>query len=97
MTLEQRRKTREALARYGSRGFRMTRDGCAWSQAIGQALEYYEQKDPIRARLMQVRYFEHQTVEQTKTRLNLADSTYQKANSDLLSTVAINAARYGLL
>lgn len=30
-------------------------------------------------------------------RLRVGKSTYQKADSDLLSTVAINAARYGLL
>lgn len=97
MTLEQRRKTRDALARFGSRNFRMTRSGWGWSEAIRQAQDYYKEKDPLRAQLLQLRYFEHLPVQQVQERLNIGGTTYQKADCDLLSTVAINAARYGLV
>ena len=98
MTLEQRRLTRSALARYGLRGSRMKRDGWAWSKAIDEAREYYKEKDPfLRGQLLQLRYLEHRTVEDTMNRLSIGKTTYQKADTDLLSTVAINAARYGLL
>lgn len=98
MTQEQRRQTRDALARYGQRGSRMKRDGWAWAQAIDEARDYYREQDPfLRGQLLQLRYLEHRTVEDTMERLRVGKSTYQKADSDLLSTVAINAARYGLL
>ena len=52
MTQQQRRATRNALARYGQRGYRQTFEGRGWSLAIEQALSYYDQTDPIRARLL---------------------------------------------
>lgn len=98
MTQEQRRQTRAALARYGLRGTRRKRDGWAWSRAIDEARDYYRQQDPfLRGQLLQLRYFEHRTVEQTMEALCIGKTTYQKADTDLLSTVAINAAHYGLL
>ena len=70
----------------------------AWAQAIDEAWDYYREQDPfLRGQLLQLRYLEHRTVEDTMERLRVGKSTYQKADSDLLSTVAINAARYGLL
>ena len=88
MTQQQRRATRNALARYGQRG---------WSLAIEQALRYYDQIDPIRARLLRMRYFEHRSIEDVIEQLNLSYSTYQKAHSDLLSTIAVYAAHNGQL
>ena len=88
MTQQQRRATRNALARYGQRGYRQTFEGRGWSLAIEQALSYYDQTDPIRARLLRMRYFEHRSIE---------DVTYQKAHSDLLSTIAVYAAHNGQL
>ena len=38
MTQQQRRATRNALARYGQRGYRQTFEGRGWSLAIEQAL-----------------------------------------------------------
>ena len=92
MTQQQRRATRSALARYGQRGYRQTFEGRGWSLAIEQALRYYDQTDPIRARLLRMRYFEHRSIEDVMEQLNLSYSTYQKAHSDLLSTIAVYAA-----
>lgn len=97
MTQQQRRATRSALARYGQRGYRQTFEGRGWSLAIEQALRYYDQTDPIRARLLRMRYFEHRSIEDVMGQLNLSYSTYQKAHSDLLSTIAVYAAHNGQL
>lgn len=71
--------------------------GRGWSLAIEQALSYYDQTDPIRARLLRMRYFEHRSIEDVMEQLNLSYSTYQKAHSDLLSTIAVYAAHNGQL
>ena len=97
MTQQQRRATRNALARYGQRGYRQTFEGRGWSLAIEQALSYYDQTDPIRARLLRMRYFEHRSIEDVMEQLNLSYSTYQKAHIDLLSTIAVYAAHNGQL
>ena len=97
MTQQQRRATRNALARYGQRGYRQTFERRGWSLAIEQALRYYDQTDPIRARLLRIRYFEHRSIEDVMEQLNLSYSTYQKAHSDLLSTIAVYAAHNGQL
>ena len=91
MTQQQRRATRNALARYGQRGYRQTFEGRGWSLAIEQALRYYDQTDPIRARLLRMRYFEHRSIEDVMEQLNL------RAHSDLLSTIAVYAAHNGQL
>ena len=62
MTQQQRRATRNALACYAS-GDTARRRGRGWSLAIEQALSYYDQTDPIRARLLRMRYFEHRSIE----------------------------------
>ena len=85
MTQQQRRATRSALARYGQRGYRQTFEGRGWSLAIEQA------------RLLRMRYFEHRSIEDVMEQLNLSYSTYQKAHSDLLSTIAVYAAHNGQL
>lgn len=88
MTAEQRRKTREALQNYGTR---------QWARAIQQTQEYYRTADPIRAGLLQLRYLERRKEEDVLERLCIGRTTYQKAQLDLLSTVAVFAARYGAL
>ena len=97
MTQEQRRVTRSALARYGQRGYKQSSCGRLWSLAVEKALYYYEAVEPTRAQLIRLRYFEHRSVEETMEQLNLSYSTYQKAHSDVLSTIAIYAAHGGLL
>ena len=88
MTAEQRRKTREALQNYGTR---------QWARTIQQTQEYYRTADPIRADLLQLRYLERRKEEDVLERLCIGRTTYQKAQLDLLSTVAVFAARYGAL
>ena len=88
MTAEQRRKTREALQNYGTRQWARSPANWGWARAIQQTQEYYRTADPIRAGLLQLRYLE---------RLCIGRTTYQKAQLDLLSTVAVFAARYGAL
>lgn len=97
MTLEQRAKTKSALRRYGMRCKRSDAQSIAWQEAIDEALDYYDRRDPIRSELMRVRYCQHQTEETTIERLHIGRTTYQKAHQDLLSTVAVNAAKRGLL
>ena len=46
---------------------------------------------------MRLRYFERRTEDDTIEQLHIGRSTYQKAQLDLLSTVAIYAARFGAL
>lgn len=59
--------------------------------------EYYQQEDPLRADALRLRYLERRTEDDTIERLHIGRSTYQKAQSDLLSTVAVYAARFGAL
>lgn len=54
-------------------------------------------RDPIRAGLLQLRYLERRKEEDVLERLCIGRTTYQKAQLDLLSTVAVFAARYGAL
>ena len=56
-----------------------------------------QQEDPLRADLLRLRYLERRTEDDTIERLHIGRSTYQKAQSDLLSTVAVYAARFGAL
>ena len=96
MTVEQRAKTKQALRRYGQKlPGRNWKDAPLWDTAIRQTLEYSDSCDPLRAQLMRLRYFEHCTEEQTMGQLYIGRSTYQKAQLDLLSTVAVFAAQQG--
>ncbi len=96
MTAEQRRKTREALQNYGTCQWAAARP-TGWARAIEQMQEYYRTADPIRAGLLQLRYLERRKEEDVLERLCIGRTTYQKAQLDLLSTVAVFAARYGAL
>ena len=57
---------------------------------------YYHRHDPIRAGILEQRYRRHLTEEQVQAQLHIGRTTYQKANTDLLSTLAVYAARAGL-
>lgn len=87
--------TKAALYRYARRRGRRPGDFEAWSEGIKRALKYYDEHDPMRARLMRIRYFERRTEEETIKRLNVGRTTYQKAHCDVLSTVALYAAGQG--
>lgn len=95
MTAEQRRLTRDALRQYGIRHWARTPKNRCWQEAIEESLAYYEVHDPVRADLMRLRYFENRPEEEVIERLHIGRTTYQKAQLDLLSTVAISAARRG--
>ncbi len=97
MTKEQRQLTKEALRRYGTRQWACSPANAGWQRAIERTLEYYQEVDPLRADLMRLRYFERRTEDNTIEQLHIGRSTYQKAQLDLLSTVAIYAARFGAL
>ena len=69
----------------------------SWRDAIEQGVAYYQEHDPVRAELFELRYVQNHTEEEVMERLHIGRSTYQKAQLDLLSTVAIYAARFGAL
>lgn len=95
MTAEQRAITRKALRKYGARQWARTPENRCWQEAIDESILYYQEHDPLRADLLQLRYFENRPEEEVIERLHIGRTTYQKAQQDLLSTVAINAARRG--
>lgn len=95
MTTEQRSKTKDALQRYGKRFGRNSADRQAWANAIERTLLYYDERDPIRSKLLRLRYIERHTEEETIDLLHIGRTTYKKAQADLLSTVAVYAAQYG--
>lgn len=95
MTKEQRAATKLALYRHAIHCGRHAADHDAWEGAIAQAERYYKKNDPLRAELMRLRYFERNTEEETINALSIGRTTYQKANFDVLSTVAVYAARRG--
>lgn len=97
MTLEDRRQCRTALWNWGLIEHQTSPEDACWAQAMRKTAAYYERRDPIRAGIIEQRYRRHLTEEQVIDRLHIGRSTYQKANDDLLSTLAVYAARNGAL
>lgn len=98
MTKEQRQKTKEALSCYGKKNWVYGARNWGWKRAIEQTEEYYREVDPgLRGGILQLRYMEQRKREEVMEKLNICYSTYQKAHSDLLSTIAVFAAHYGEL
>lgn len=95
MTPEQRAITRNALRKYGTRQWARTPENRRWQDAIDESILYYEEHDPLRADLLRLRYFENRTEDEVIEQLHIGRTTYQKAQQDLLSTIAISAARRG--
>lgn len=87
----------EALRQYGRRHWCRSEKNKLWTEAIEESLHYYEKHDPIRADLMRLRYFHNCSEQQVLDQLHIGRTTYQKAQLDLLSTVAICAAQRGVL
>ena len=56
---------------------------------------YYKEADPIRADLLQLRYLQHRKEADVLEQLHIGRTTYQKAELDLLSTIAVYAAQNG--
>lgn len=97
MTREQRYKTKQALWNYSALQRLEDEESRNWCDAIRQTVDYYAGFDPLRAGILQRRYFEHATQEKTMELLCVGRTTFQKAQLDLLSTLAVFAARKGLL
>ena len=95
MTPEQRAVTRTALRQYGMRHWARSPQNRRWSEAIRQGLAYYEEHDPMRAELLRLRYFENRPEDEVIEQLHIGRTTYQKAQQDLLSTIAVYAAQRG--
>ena len=74
-----------------------TPENQCWAHALRQTAAYYQQQDPIRAGILEQRYRRHQTEQQVLDTLHIGRTTYQKANADLLSTLAVYAAKQGVL
>ena len=51
-------------------------------------MAYYKEADPIRADLLQLRYLQHRKEADVLEQLHIGRTTYQKAELDLLSTIA---------
>lgn len=97
MTNEQRQKVKKALWNYGILQRFESEENQCWCEAIQETIDYYKGRDPIREGLLQLRYLEHSTEEKTLDKLHIGRTTYQKAQLDLLSTLAVFAAKRGLL
>lgn len=95
MTLEQRNRVRLELRHYGKKHWANSANHQRWRDAIDETLRYYDETDPIRSELLRLRYIEKRTEEKTIEKLHIGRTTYQKAQDDLLSTVAIYAAQLG--
>lgn len=97
MTTEDRRRCRAALWNWKIIERQNDPEHACWMEALYRTAAYYERRDPIRAGIIEERYRRHRTEEQVIDHLHIGRTTYQKANTDLLSTLAVYAAREGVL
>ena len=96
MTKQQRDATRSALLAYGRRQWARSPVNRRWEKAIEDSMDYYKEADPIRADLLQLRYLQHRKEADVLEQLHIGRTTYQKAELDLLSTIAVYAAERGV-
>ena len=94
MTKQQRDATRSALLAYGRRQWARSPVNRRWEKAIEDSMAYYD-GDPIRAGVLQLRYLQHRKESDVLELLHIGRTTYQKADLDLLSTIAVYAAQNG--
>ena len=97
MTSEHRRQCRAALWHWQLIERQPGPETECWGNALGMTGAVYDRLDPIRAVFFEQRDSRHLTEEQVQDKLHIGRTTYQKANTDLLSTLAVYAARDGLL
>ena len=70
MTQEQRKKTKEALSRYGQKNWVYGPCNWGWKRAIQLAEEYYREADPgLRGSILQLRYMERRRREEVMDKL----------------------------
>ena len=86
---------RSALLAYGRRQWARSPVNRRWEKAIEDSMAYYKEADPIRADLLQLRYLQHRKEADVLEQLHIGRTTYQKAELDLLSTIAVYAAQNG--
>ena len=97
MTNEHRRQCRDALWNWQLIERHPTPENQCWAHALRKTAAYYQYQDPIRAGIIEQRYRRHLPEEKVLDTLHIGRTTYQKANTDLLSTLAVYAAREGVL
>ena len=95
MTRGQKKTVRKALRRYGRGACEATPED--WREVVEETLDYYDHADPVCARLLRLRYLEDQPEERVIPELYVCRTTYYRKELEALSTVAIAAARRGLL
>lgn len=77
---------------------RQDREARAWCDAVRETLEEYETGgEPMKARLLVLRYFDGLTEESVMDFINASRNTYYAWKKDVLDTVAFHAAQKGLL
>lgn len=93
MTKEQKKATRKALRQYAEGPVR-----AAWAEVIEGVLRHYEAVEPLCAQLLRLRYiWKGKTEDEVVPALYVSRSTYYRKELEVLSTVAVEAARRGLL
>ena len=97
MTKEQKKTVRRALRQYGRRALGSCGDGRKWTAAIEETLDYYAEHDALHMKLLQWRYIDGMSENTVVAKLYIGRTTYYRKELEALSTVAIAAARRGLL
>ena len=89
MTKKQRKEVRRALRQYDGRS--------KWAAVLDRVRDYYTRTDPVCWELLRMRYLEGMREEDVIRALYIGRTTYYRKELEALSTVAIAAARRGLL
>lgn len=101
MTKQQKKDVRKGLRRYGRamEAAEGTPDELtqAWGRAIGQALDYYAEADPVCAGIFVRRYMAGEKEWDVVEALHIGRTTYYRKELEALSTVGLFAAREGLV
>ena len=91
MTRGQKKTVRKALRRYGRGACEATPE--AWREVVEETLAYYDQADPVCARLLRLRYLEDQPEERVIPELYVCRTTYYR--KELGAAVNFAAANRG--
>lgn len=97
MTREQKKTVRRALRQYGRRALGGYASGKKWIAAIDEAVSNLSGENDLCAELLRLRYIDGMSEDKTIARLHIGRTTYYRKDLEALSTVAIAAARRGLL
>ena len=101
MTKQQKKDVRRALRRYGRAleepEGKAEGTAKAWERVIRRAMDYYADADPVCAELLQRRYMAGEKEWDVVGALHIGRTTYYRKELEALSTVAVFAARAGLV